>query len=165
MSNVKAPKHTGCSHELPLRNPKTLKPILNRVISYLRSRKNDFDGIAVSGYSMGLINPIIAYQLKKLVCVIAKPDEKRNSYEPVEGIHSLRWIMIDDLISSSKTLSRVGMGVEEIEGKLVGLVLWHQDWEEKKTIQFSSKYDVSYENRKMDREAPLWLSFNYACAK
>ena len=117
-------QHTGCGYEAAGRDAKLVPKVVNKICRALRKRINDFDGIVISGYSMALIGPIVAFKLKKNVCVVSKENDARNSYQKVEGLHSQRWLMIDDLVSSGRTLSRVADGVKRIEGTLVGVVLY-----------------------------------------
>lgn len=164
MINKPKPKHTGCGYERSLRDNKQVTKLVNHIYKFLKEKHlKDFDGIAVSGYSMSLLGPILAYKLKKDVCVIAKPHEQRNSGLDVEGKHSLRWIMVDDLLVTGNTLKRVYNGVKAIDGSLVGVILWHSCGD-RNTASFTSK--GSYYNDEnvyiegIQTHVPMWLSFH-----
>jgi orotate phosphoribosyltransferase-like protein len=155
--------HTGCSWEMVLRDGPSLKWLVAKLVRMLKKKEfaDKFDGIAISGYSMSLLSPIVAYKLGKDVCVVPKDSERRNSGWLAEGKHSMRWLIIDDLICSGRTIKRVKKAVEEIDGTIVGVVLWHSDSDSmevklplEKLDEFGNFVEWTYD------KLPLWSEFN-----
>ena len=152
-------KHSGCNWEKVLRDGPSLKWLVEKLVRMLKNKKfaDKFDGIAVSGYSMSLLSPIVAYKLGKDVCVVPKDNERRNSGWKAEGKHSMRWLVIDDLVCSGRTLERINHAVKDIDGEIAGVILWHSTSDE-----FTVSYSYLDENDNIwkDVEFPLWSSFH-----
>ena len=70
----------------------------------------EFDAIAFTGVSGALVAPAVAAALGKFLIVVRKKAEKKNSHSPylVEGPrYAVRFIVIDDFISTGKTMDTV----------------------------------------------------------
>lgn len=114
--------HQGCSYERPLH----FVDDRNRILTLIETRIGDteFDGFAISGYSMSIIGSILADRMKKQLMVVRKVHEPRYSEHNVEGALNQRWLFVDDMIDSGRTLQHVYDGVQSLKGELLGVVLW-----------------------------------------
>jgi len=92
----------------------------------------DFDTVAFIGLSGAVVAPIIAYELEKELLMIRKQggQDKSNSGQWIEGHHTAkRVVVVDDLISSGRTMSQVMYALRELQDttspdiKIVGLLL------------------------------------------
>lgn len=99
--------------------------VVNNIVVELEPICNKFDAIAVSGASMMLIAPIVAYKLKKNVILVRKPEEVCNSSYRVEGKHSQTYIIIDDLVASGDTIRRIKEGADTIDCKCFGVCVYY----------------------------------------
>jgi len=123
----------------------TREEIVKKIVAHLKPRKKEFDAIAVSGYSMSLIAPIVASKLNKELVLVRKYSDNRHSSFMAEGIHKQRCIVIDDCVDSGATMSHVIEHVKELlEGSVVGIVLYN-DWREPNESACG---------------VPIWLGFN-----
>lgn len=104
--------------------PSHLRPALNKeerqntIAQCLELAKQyDFDTFAFSGTSGAAVGFVLAHLLNKEVIVVRKPNEPRRAgiaYE-VEGYrHSVRYMIVDDLISTGTTAGRIVHGVRRI---------------------------------------------------
>ena len=118
-------KISACSHEVELFDTKTRTKIVKTLLKILKPRIEEFDAIAISGYSMAMISPILADKLKKNIVLVRKPSEDRISSYRAEGIHYQRCIIIDDLICSGFTFIRIIDGLKEIHCTTIGFVLYN----------------------------------------
>lgn len=118
------PSITACSHEEQLFQKEKRDKIVRDLVKQLTPHIDKFDAIAVSGYSMALIGPIIADRLNKNIVLVRKDSEDRRSGHIVEGIHNQRCIFIDDLIDYGKTFDRVWTNVQSIGCTVVGYILY-----------------------------------------
>mgnify|MGYP000376143178 CR=1 FL=1 len=155
-------KHTGCNWEKVLRDGPSLKWLVAKLVRMLKKKEfaDKFDGIAISGYSMSLLSPIVAYKLGKDVCVVPKAAERRNSSWEAEGKHSMRWLVIDDLVSSGSTLKRIDNAVKTIDGEIVGVILWHSyaSYNSNKTVVYNYLDESAGDWKNV--HLPLWASFH-----
>jgi adenine/guanine phosphoribosyltransferase-like PRPP-binding protein len=113
-----------CPHLRPILNPEEKKKVFNRAYKILKERSDEFDAIAVSGMSMALIAPVLAWRLKKEIILVRKPGEDTHSCCKFEGRTNQRVVMVDDLVSSGETLRWVKDAVEKYDCKLVGMYLY-----------------------------------------
>lgn len=118
----------ACEHERRLYQYWQRAVIVNRLLTLLVPHKNDFDAIAVSGYSMALIAPIIADRLEKNLILVRKDSDMAHSVYMVEGVRGQRCIIIDDLICSGKTFMRICNKVRNIDCEVVGFVMYHDEY-------------------------------------
>lgn len=118
-------KKVCCSHLRGLFEPDDRNKIVDYLFNYLIQRTNEFDAIIVSGYSMSLVAPIIAYKLDKNIVLVRKEDEDCHSSYLVEGVRDQRCIIIDDLIASGDTVRYCIKQAESyLDCKVVGIILY-----------------------------------------
>lgn len=88
---------------------------VNRAVSKLSKRLNEFDSIAVRGTSGLLVGSPVAMMLGKPLIVVRKPGESSHSSLDVEHIGpvGMRVLFLDDFISSGDTKDAV---IEAVEG-------------------------------------------------
>lgn len=67
----------------------------------------DFDTIIGSGISGALAVQMLAKELGVHYAIVRKPNDGTHSMNIVEGRIGRRWVFVDDLIASGKTLRRV----------------------------------------------------------
>lgn len=115
---------TACSHEKQLFDVKERDVLVNIAVEILKTWSDDFDAIAISGYSSAMIVPIIANALKKNIVLVRKTSESRYSSYDTEGIHGQRVLFFDDLVSSGTTARRITDGLKTIGCKMVGFYLY-----------------------------------------
>lgn len=132
-SNISS--HLKCLLE-PGKLASTIKYCIERLEEI--SQDVEFDAIAVSGYSGSLIVAPIALALNKNIILVRKDDEVCYSKFQVEGPMDGRYIILDDLICTGRTVSRI---VRKIKQHLTpyaecnGAYLWHDDfWCRKKSL-------------------------------
>jgi hypothetical protein len=123
---------TACNHEHELFSLHERNKVIQRLMDRLLPRHDEFDAIAISGYSMAMIVPIIADRLQKNVVLVRKSSEQRASEYNVEGIHGQRCVFVDDMVDSGHTFTRVYEGLETIGCTVVGYSLY--------TSRFNSSY-------------------------
>lgn len=95
----------GCSHTSILLNHKDRNRIVMRAVQDLR--KYDFDSIACCGTSGLLVVPQICEILNKHIVVIRKPSDKRYSNFDIEGVVPYRFVIVDDLVCSGRTVKLI----------------------------------------------------------
>jgi hypothetical protein len=92
----------------------------------------EFDTIAFIGLSGAVVAPIIAYEMGKELLMIRKSGgaDKSNSGQWIEGnVGAKRVVIVDDLISSGKTISQVMHALRQVQLldspdiKIVGVLL------------------------------------------
>ncbi len=93
----------GASHTCRVINHKSRNKIIIKAVCDLRKITNDFDTIACSGISGLMVVPQIAEILDKNILVIRK-DERRYSEFLMEGAAPYRYIIVDDLVCSGRTV-------------------------------------------------------------
>ncbi len=95
----------------------TLKKIIEKTTG------NNFDAIAFQGLSGSLIAPILAFQLNKKMIVLRK--ENSHSKYKVEGyLEARRVIIIDDLISSGRTMKTIIGFLKSKECEILGVFMY-----------------------------------------
>jgi len=117
----------SCSHLWPILDIKQRKEVVSDCLKCLAAHKDNFDAIAVSGYSMSLIGSIIAHKMNKGLIIVRKDEDERASNFEVEGTVCDRYIIIDDLICSGETLRRITNKISELHhspAKLYGVYLY-----------------------------------------
>lgn len=115
----------ACNHEKYIFGSETRNIIIDRIMNIVNPRVDEFDAIAVSGYSSSIISTIIADKLNKNVLLIRKSSDIRHSNFKVEGFKNQRVLFIDDCVDSGDTLNRVRRGCTTHNCTLVGLVLYN----------------------------------------
>lgn len=97
----------GCDHTAILLNPKTRNKIIEQAILDIKKSKISFDTIACCGISGLLVVPQIAEKLHKNTIVIRKINDKSYSPFHYEGVMPHKYIIVDDLICSGKTVKHI----------------------------------------------------------
>lgn len=118
-------KHTGAGYEKPLHTAASRRKIVNELSKECQAHKNEFDGFVVTGYSMAVLGSILADRLNKDLAIVRKDTDRRHSWLDAEGRHGLRWVFVDDLISSGDTLRDVLKKIKTIDGTVVASMTWH----------------------------------------
>lgn len=95
----------GCGHTSILLNHKERNKIVMEAVHVLRNY--NFDSIACCGTSGLLVTPQIAEILDKHIIVVRKPSEKCYSPFETEGVVPNRYIILDDLVCSGRTIRLV----------------------------------------------------------
>lgn len=84
----------------------------------LEPHSDKFDTIVFRGMSGALVGPALAHALKKDMLLVRKPEEKNYSHSayPAEGNYELeKYIIVDDLIASGKTIRQTIETVSKLE--------------------------------------------------
>ena len=103
----------GCDHTTLLLNHNIRNKVIDDCVIYLKEHKLDFDTIACCGTSGLLVVPQISQTLKKNILVVRKADEKRYSPFQYEGPIPNKYIIIDDLICSGRTIKHILNTIKE----------------------------------------------------
>jgi adenine/guanine phosphoribosyltransferase-like PRPP-binding protein len=102
----------GASHTCHVLNHKIRNKIIIKAVCDLRKITKDFDSIACCGVSGLMVVPQIAEILNKNILVVRK-DERRYSDFTTEGVAPFRYVVIDDLICSGKTIKHITDTIKE----------------------------------------------------
>jgi adenine/guanine phosphoribosyltransferase-like PRPP-binding protein len=102
----------GASHTCHVLNHKVRNKIIIKAVCDLRKISKDFDSIACCGVSGLMVVPQIAEILNKNILVVRK-DERRYSDFTTEGVAPFRYVVIDDLICSGKTIKHITDTIKE----------------------------------------------------
>jgi len=101
-------RHTGSYYILASTDSITRDVIVPKLVENITNFGLDkFDAIVFRGMSGALVAPIVAYLLKKPVVLVRKDKNTHSTYW-VEGLHEVnRYIVIDDLICTGKTMNEI----------------------------------------------------------
>jgi adenine/guanine phosphoribosyltransferase-like PRPP-binding protein len=102
----------GASHTCHVLNHKVRNKIIIKAVCDLRKIAKDFDSIACCGVSGLMVVPQIAEILNKNILVVRK-DERRYSDFTTEGVAPFRYVVVDDLICSGKTIKHITDTIKE----------------------------------------------------
>lgn len=102
----------GCGHTSQILNHKNRNKIIIKAVCDLRKVEN-FDSIVCCGTSGLLVVPQIAELLNKHIVIVRKRDERSYSSFGVEGVAPYRYIIIDDLICSGKTVRHIKNSIKD----------------------------------------------------
>lgn len=101
------PKYRSC-HNSTYLDPSTLKDHIKSTVEYLRKSDLTYDTIAFCGMSGALIAPPVAVKLGKDLLMVRKDSDDRHScYHVLGNTETKNYIIVDDLISSGKTLRHI----------------------------------------------------------
>ena len=89
-----------------------LKRLRAKVTRMIRDSGVEFDAIAFRGVSGSLLGPLVATAMGKGLIYIRKKVDSHRSYD-VEGCVTQRYIIIDDLIDSGKTIHSIREAIEK----------------------------------------------------
>lgn len=134
----------GCDHTTLLLNHKIRNKIIFQSIADLKNLNNHFDTIACCGTSGLLVVPQISELLKKNMLVVRKRKEKRYSPFQYEGPIPNKYIIIDDLICSGKTIKHIISTIKEDcpRSKCLGVYCFFKDKCAYKTNNHLCKRDL-----------------------
>lgn len=109
--------------------PSGLDRAARRVVAKAKKEGLEFDAVAFSGMSGALVGPIVAMRTKTYPIFVRKSmkAEAHHSGRRVEGAFGtpLRYIIVDDFVSSGKTIRRIVQEVGKVSGATcVGAVLY-----------------------------------------
>ena len=90
------------------------KVIIDRIVDRLKDSVDEFDAIAISGYSMSLIGSTVAHLLGKNLILVRKSSDVRYSKLEVEGCPNQRYIIIDDMMETGSTIKNVVNKIETL---------------------------------------------------
>jgi adenine/guanine phosphoribosyltransferase-like PRPP-binding protein len=96
----------GCEHTCQVLNHKNRNKVIITAVCDLR-KVESFDSIVCCGISGLLVAPQIAEILNKHLVVVRKENDKCYSDFGIEGVAPYRYIIIDDLICSGKTVRHI----------------------------------------------------------
>lgn len=110
----------------PARRRKAVTETIRRIIEL-----GNFDAIAFTGLSGSVVAGAVALTMDKYLYCVRKSEENRHSEYQVEGpATGLRYVIIDDFISSGSTICRIRELVSahtDNTAVLVGVYLWRDD--------------------------------------
>lgn len=101
----------GASHTSIVLNHKFRNMIVMESVRKLRS--HDFDTIVACGTSGLIVIPQVAEILDKHILVVRKPNEKCYSEFSTEGVAPYRYVILDDLICSGKTVKHIKKTIQD----------------------------------------------------
>lgn len=114
---------------------KNRKSILDKAVRKLKlvMRSHPFTAIAFRGVSGALFAPSIADKLKVGLIAIRKETENCHSSCLIEGLTNVNYIIVDDFISSGRTIREIVGKIQEEDShnscKCVGYYMWHPQFE------------------------------------
>jgi orotate phosphoribosyltransferase len=110
--------------------PAAQKVVVKELCRLLRDKKfKNVNCIVGCGLSGTPLASIVAHKLGKMLTIIRKGEKAHTSFE-IEGIpvhDNMRYVIIDDLISSGDTIKRINNVIhkEVYDAEFVGLLLYH----------------------------------------
>lgn len=87
--------------------------VVQSAVGFSLVKQVKFDTIVGTGLSGSLVIPMLARRLRRKWAIVRKDGEQRHSSYQIEGEIGDRWIFVDDLIASGRTLRRVQEVVQE----------------------------------------------------
>ena len=103
----------GSSHICHVLNHKIRNKIIIKAVCDLRKIQNTFDSIACCGVSGLVVAPQVCEILNKNLIIVRKYNENRYSDFSVEGANPGRYVILDDLVCSGKTLKHIISSIKE----------------------------------------------------
>ena len=103
----------GASHTARVLNHKVRNSYIINTICHLRKLDLGFDSIICSGTSGLLVVPQIAEILNKNIVIVRKSNDSCYSDFLIEGVAPYRYIIVDDLICSGKTIRHIMTTIKE----------------------------------------------------
>ena len=114
----------ACIHEKELFVNDELNEVVEYCVKCLRPHLNEFDAIAISGYSMAIVGSILAHKLGKNIILVRKESDSSHSLYTVEGLHEQRVVLVDDLICSGDTFKYINLMLTSICCFVVGYLTY-----------------------------------------
>jgi adenine/guanine phosphoribosyltransferase-like PRPP-binding protein len=90
--------------------------MVERFQSITNPYKVEFDTLIGTGFSGGLVVPVLARMLNVNFAVVRKDGVSNHGNYDVEGIIGEKWIFVDDLIDSGSTVRRVVRKMKALRG-------------------------------------------------
>jgi orotate phosphoribosyltransferase len=92
--------------------------VVDEIVAAIKESGVTFDAIAVRGISGMFVGPVVANKLHKRLMVVRKEKDESHGWYKVEcstdlAREGVRYIFVDDLISTGKTPERVREAVNE----------------------------------------------------
>jgi adenine/guanine phosphoribosyltransferase-like PRPP-binding protein len=108
-------------------DPKKFPKTIRRMTKFLKARQHEFDAIAVRGVSGVLVGGPLSLRLRKPLIVVRKKEDNSHSCYRIEGDKTAtRYVIIDDLIASGRTVKHIIDGMKDFNGgRLVGILLYN----------------------------------------
>jgi orotate phosphoribosyltransferase-like protein len=106
----------GAEHTSLVLNHKQRNKYIIKAVCDLRKISDDFDSVSCCGTSGLLVVPQISELLNKNILIVRKPhNEKLREYSEftLEGVAPKRYVIIDDLICSGKTIRYIMKEIKE----------------------------------------------------
>lgn len=114
----------------------TRKKVIRKAMKFLKTHKDSFDVIAVTGSSGLLVGPVLADKLGKELILVRKPTENSHSSAQIEFTNKLydthkdkkiRYFIIDDLVASGETVMNIVDAMDKSGAfELTGLYCYNQ---------------------------------------
>lgn len=82
--------------------------------------RRDFDTLVGTGFSGGIVIPMLATRLEKDFVLVRKDNDDSHHSGKLIGSFGERWVFVDDFVSSGRTFRRV---IDEVEGAILQLGL------------------------------------------
>lgn len=119
----------GCEHTTLLLNHQIRNRVILQCVKDIRNSNVDFDTIACSGTSGLLTVPRISEILKKNILVVRKRKEKSYSPFQYEGPIPNKYIILDDLICSGRTVRHINKTIKDDtpSAECVGVYVFFKD--------------------------------------
>lgn len=109
--------------------PAEHRRVVQKVVKTLRPIRGQFDCIAFRGMSGATVGSTVAYLLKKHSLMVRKETDHHSSLD-TEGPRDLhRYVVVDDLVSSGKTIDCICQSVQKHNGlaHCAGVVLYNHE--------------------------------------
>lgn len=114
-----------------VRGPGEFRKLVDMCKSLLRPIDPHFDVIVVCGLSGLLVGPTVALELEKYLVAVRKSDDECHSSYEIEGLSGCyRYVILDDLMSTGKTVHHMVKAMGEHTGhkaECLGVVLYRYD--------------------------------------
>lgn len=95
-------------------SPAQLKYTVKACVSTLHKFKVQFEAVAFRGMSGAIVAPMVAVKMNKPLILIRKPGDGSHSSYRVEGYTiPCKYIIVDDFISSGRTIEAIHQAINE----------------------------------------------------
>jgi len=138
-----------------LLSPSERQRAIRRAIKTIRDSKLKFDSIACTGVSGLLVAPAVAARLGVPIIVVRKDETSHGEDVEFECDRPpLRYVIVDDLVESGKTIANVQKRMSNLEfgnrkvPKCVGIYFYNQS------------ATASYFDRYQSRHPKMWMRAN-----
>lgn len=132
--------------------PKGLYAAARRIRTLAKKHRMQFDAVVFTGYSGALVGPLVAAQMGKDPIFVRKEKESNHSSWTVEGsIDVRRYVIVDDFVSSGRTIERVLAQMREHRhgAECVGILQYN-------TSAASKRWDHGFRNFLTGQRIPVY---------